>query len=63
MPVFRTIGARAVLLLCTLLGATVGLPMRVDAVSTAVGTVRRVPAQYPTIQGAVDAAVPGDLIA
>jgi len=62
MPVFRTIGARAVLLLCTLLGATGGLPMRVDAVSTAVGTVRRVPAQYPTIQGAVDAAVPGDLI-
>lgn len=31
-------------------------------VAAASGTVRRVPAQHPTIQHAVDAAVPGDLI-
>lgn len=31
-------------------------------VAQASGTVRRVPAQHPTIQGAVDAAAPGDLI-
>jgi plastocyanin len=31
-------------------------------VATASGVVRRVPAEYPTIQGAVDAAAPGDLI-
>jgi len=32
------------------------------AVDTATGTVRRVPLQHATIQAAVDAAVPGDLI-
>jgi plastocyanin len=35
---------------------------RLAAVDTATGTVRRVPTAYPTIQGAVDAAVPGDLV-
>ena len=35
---------------------------RVAPVSKASGTVRRVPAQYPTIQSAVDAAAPGDLV-
>lgn len=35
---------------------------RQAAVPAATGTVRRVPQQYRTIQGAVDAAVPGDLV-
>ena len=35
---------------------------RVAAVAAGSGTVRRVPAQYPTIQSAVDAAAPGDLV-
>ena len=35
---------------------------RAVAVSAASGTVRRVPAPYPTIQSAVDAATPGDLV-
>ena len=62
MPVLRSIGARALLLFCAFFGGTIGLPARVDAVGTTVGMIRRVPAQYPTIQGAVDAAAPGDLI-
>jgi hypothetical protein len=62
MPVLRSVGARALLLCCAFFGGTIGLPARVDAVGTTVGTIRRVPAQYPTIQGAVDAAAPGDLI-
>lgn len=33
-----------------------------SAVAASTGTVRRVPSQYGTIQGAVDAAVPGDLV-
>jgi plastocyanin len=41
-------------------GGTVG-PGR-EPVPTAPGTTLTVPAQYPTIQGAVDAAKPGDLI-
>lgn len=44
------------LLLC--LVVLLGLPARADGQ----GIVRRVPARYPTIQGAVDAAAPGDLI-
>jgi plastocyanin len=35
---------------------------RLPAVADPTGTVRRVPQQHATIQGAVDAAVPGDLI-
>ena len=35
---------------------------RLEAVADPTGTVRRVPQQHATIQGAVDAAVPGDLI-
>jgi plastocyanin len=35
---------------------------RLAAVADPTGTVRRVPQQHATIQGAVDAAVPGDLI-
>lgn len=35
---------------------------RLDAVAAASGTVRRVPEQHASIQAAVDAAVPGDLI-
>ena len=35
---------------------------KLAAVDTATGTVRRVPQQHATIQGAVDAALPGDLI-
>ena len=40
-------------------GGTTG---KLAAVDAATGTVRRVPQQHPTIQGAVDAALPGDLI-
>ena len=39
-----------------------GATGKLAAVDAATGTVRRVPQQHPTIQGAVDAAVPGDLI-
>lgn len=34
----------------------------IPAVATASGTTRRVPKEYPTIQSAVDAASPGDLV-
>lgn len=39
-----------------------GAKGRTPAVDTASGVTRAVPAQYPTIQAAVDAAAPGDLV-
>ncbi len=37
-------------------------PVAIDQTSAASGTTRQVPAEYPTIQSAVDAAGPGDLV-